>query len=192
MRAPLLLSFLLLALGLGCRDYDDRAGSSGLAKGPKVSAAGIWKGEWASLVGSGDVGQVMYIVDEDADGNLNGCSCWTGSACWDDGLFSGLLVDARLENPAVMELLRSPPGSDPRFKATVVTATLDIIGDQMTGSYEVRRDDDRRCTDLIARKGDEGTTELVRTDREGDFDTIGICDRIAVLANCFDDPIFPD
>lgn len=192
MRAPLLLSFLLLALGLGCRDYDDRAGSSGLAKGPKVSAAGIWKGEWATLVGSGDVGQVVYVVDQDADGNLNGCSCWTGSACWDDGDFTGLLNGSKLENPAIMTLIRPPPGTFPRFSQTVVTGTLDIIGDLMTGSFEVRRDDERRCTDLIGRTGDEGTTELIRTDREGSFDAFEVCDRIAALANCFDDPIFPD
>ena len=81
MRSSLTLIFLLPLIALACRDYDDRAGSSGLVPPPKVNVAGTWEGEWVTLVGSGDAGTVTLIIDQDEDANIFGCSCWTGSAC---------------------------------------------------------------------------------------------------------------
>jgi hypothetical protein len=178
----LILSLPLVALA--CRDFDDRTGSSGLVNGPAVSLAGTWEGQWTTLVGSGDAGTVSFVVDQDEDDNLFGCSCWSGSACWDDGRFSGLVTGATSDPTTVLELLRDPQGTVPRLRLAKVVAKLDIIGDLVTGTFKVTTDDSRRCSDNIARVGDEGTLELNRSSPPVDVDAA--CDALAQRINCFE------
>jgi len=192
MRVWLTLILLLPLVAVACRDFEDRTGSSGLANGPKVVMAGTWEGQWSTLVGSGDAGKVTFVIEQDEDNNLFGCSCWTGSACWDDGRFSGLIKGSSLL-PIVLEVLRDPQGTVPRLGLTRVTSRLDVIGDLLTGTIEVRNDDARRCSDNIARRGDEGTLQVTRTDVRNldlfDLDVEGLdgldlCDQLALRMTC--------
>jgi hypothetical protein len=172
--ALLSVVFVLPLLVLACRDFDDRAGSSGLTPTIELSAAGVWEGEYKTLIGVGDSGEVTFVIEQDSDGTLSGCSCWTKAACWDDGLFSGAVKGDEVIAARIMGLLRPPPGQVPRFGPTRVTGKIEIIADTMAGSFEVTRDDVRRCTDNIPRTGDEGI--LVGMKRvESDVDVAGIC-----------------
>lgn len=155
--------------------------------------AGTWEGQWSTLVGSGDAGKVTFVIEQDEDNNLFGCSCWTGSACWDDGRFSGLIKGSSLPFPMVLELLTDPRGTDPRLGPTRVSSRLDVIGDLLAGTFEVESDDARRCSDNIAGKGDEGTLQLTRTDVRNldlfDLDVQGLggldlCDQLALRMTC--------
>ena len=183
-RVWLTLILLLPLVALACRDFDDREGSSGLVTGPAVNLEGTWAGQWTTLVGSGDAGTVSFVIEQDEDNNIFGCSCWSGSACWDDGRFSGLVSGATSDPTTVLELLRDPPGNPPRLGQVKVVSKLDVIGDLLTGTFEVTRDDARRCSDSIARTGDEGTLELNRTTGAVDIDAT--CDALALRMNCFE------
>lgn len=174
--------FVLLLMVVACRDFDDRTGSSGLTPPPLIVAEGIWEGDYTTLVGSGDSGTVTFVIDQDDDGTLSGCSCWTGSACWDDGLFSGGVSGGEVRAATVLEILRDPVGTSPRLPATVVSGRLNIIADLLTGSYSVVRDDSRRCVDDIARTGDQGTLRLTRTTLE--VDAVTVCTELAARADC--------
>lgn len=176
--------FVLPLLAIACRDFDDRAGSSGLTTPPIIVAEGIWEGDWTTLVGSGDAGSVAFVIDQDDNGVLSGCSCWTGSACWDDGLFTGSVETGSLNATTVLEILRDPLGTVPRIGTTVTNGNLDIIGDLLTGSFAVVRDDARRCTDAIRRTGDEGTLRMTRTAIE--VDAVDVCADLALEAACSD------
>lgn len=157
---------LPLLVAVACRDFDDRTGSSGLTPPPIILAEGIWEGDWTTLVGTGDAGLVTFVIDQDPDGILSGCSCWTGSACWDDGQFSGTVSGGEFRAAVVMEVLKDPNTIFPaanRRDGIVVAGRLNIIGDLLTGSFSVNRDDERYCSDSISRDGDEGTLRLTRT-----------------------------
>ena len=137
-----------------------------------------------TLVGGSDSGQVTFVVSQDDFGVLSGCSCWTGSACWDDGLFSGAVSDGSISGATIMELLRDPIGTVPRLPATVVNGRMDLIGNLLIGAFTVQRDDSRRCTDDVAREGDEGSIRLERTSTQN-F-AVEICTVMAAEANCSD------
>ncbi|MCP4036627.1 MAG: hypothetical protein GY733_06795, partial [bacterium] len=54
------LLLILPLLSFGCRDFDDRVGSSGLAEGPDVDVTGTWEGTWITTNGSPDGGAVRF------------------------------------------------------------------------------------------------------------------------------------
>lgn len=188
-RTLLSVVFVLpLLVAVACRDFDDRAGSSGLTPPPIIEAEGIWQGDWTTLIGTGDAGQVTFVVDQDDDGILSGCSCYTGSACWDDGFFTGSIVGGEFRAAVVMEVVRDPntiPFADRRF-GILVSGRLNIIGNLLTGSFAVVRDDARYCSDGISRAEDEGTLRLRRTVVE--VDALAVCAglRDEGLATCSD------
>jgi len=168
-----LLLFLMPLALLACQDFEDRAGSSGLAGGPDVDVTGTWTGDWNTLVGSPDAGTVRFEIEQEDDGTVFGRSFWTGSPCWDDGrgaedgmgeTFNGRIEGQLMENPIVVEIARDPPGTAPRLGLVRVTARLEIIADLMVGSFVVPVDDvaGRRCTDGVSRRFDSGSIELRR------------------------------
>jgi hypothetical protein len=184
--ALLSVVFVLPLLVLACRDFDDRAGSSGLTPTTELSAAGVWEGDYNTLIGVGDSGEVTFVIEQDSDGTLSGCSCWTKANCWDDGLFSGSVKGNKVQAATVLDVLRDPVGATPRRGRTRVIGKIDIIGDSMSGSFEVTRDDARRCSDNVARTGDQGTLLDMRR-VASDVDVAGICDK--GLHNVSDDAV---
>jgi hypothetical protein len=173
--ALLSVVFVLPLLVLACRDFDDRAGSSGLTPTIELLAAGVWEGEYKTLIGVGDSGEVTFVIEQDSDGTLSGCSCWTKAACWDDGPFTGSVKGDKVVTARLLGLPRTNfPDGTREFIPTRVTGSIDIIADTMTGFFEVTRDDERRCPDNVARTGDQGT--LIGMKRvESDVDVAGIC-----------------
>ena len=175
--ALLSVVFVLPLLVLACRDFDDRAGSSGLTPTTELSAAGVWEGQYKTLIGVGDSGDVTFVIEQDSDGTLSGCSCWTKAACWEDGLFNGSVKGDKVQTARMLTVLRDPVGTFPRLSPTRVTGSIDIIGNTMTGFFEVTLDDSRRCSDdntEPARTGDQGTLVDMRR-VESDVDVAGIC-----------------
>ena len=164
-----ILIALLPLVALACRDFEDRTGSSGLVVGPVVSAAGVWEGSWTTQIGSGDFGGVVFIVEQDNDNNLFGCSCWTGTTCWDVGGFRGTIEGSSFL-PVVMEVLKEPL-PDPRLGVVRLTAKLDVIGDRLAGTFDVVVADPDRCDDKVSRAGDEGTLDLVRNPMSVDVES---------------------
>jgi hypothetical protein len=175
--ALLSVVFVLPLLVLACRDFSDRAGSSGLTPTLELSAAGVWEGKYETQIGVGDSGDVTFVIGQDSDGTLFGCSCWTKAACWDDGRLDGSVKGDEVQNVKILDLPPTPFGQVPRFKATRVNSrNVDIIGDTMAGSFEVTRDDVERCLDNIPRTGDQG--ELLDMRRvASDVDVAEICAR---------------
>ena len=173
--ALLSVVFVLPLLVLACRDFDDRAGSSGLTPTLELSAAGVWEGKYETQIGVGDSGDVTFVIGQDSDGTLFGCSCWTKAACWDDGRLDGSVKGNEVQNVKILDLPPTPFGQVPSFKATRVNSrNIDIIGDTMTGSFQVARDDVERCLDNIPRTGDQG--QLVDMRRiPSDVDVDAIC-----------------
>jgi hypothetical protein len=184
MRVWLPLIVLLPLMAMACRDFEDRTGSSGLVNGPEVNAGGTWSGNWTTQVGSGDSGEVHFILQQDKDNNVFGCSCWTGSPCWDNGGYSGIVNGSSIL-PVVMEVLRDPPGVSPRLGVIRVTGKLDVVGDLMTGTFDVVSADPRRCDDQIARAGDQGTLDVNRN--LGSVDVDFVCAEMQAAANCIDE-----
>ena len=174
--ALLSVVFVLPLLVLACRDFDDRAGSSGLTPTLELSAAGVWEGDYNTLIGVGDSGEVTFVIEQDSDGTLSGCSCWTKAACWDEGLFTGSVKGDKVAQATILDVPKTPFGQVPSFLRTVVSGKIDIIGDSMSGSFEVTRDDARRCSDNVARTGDQGTLLDMRR-VASDVDVAGICAR---------------
>jgi hypothetical protein len=171
--ALLSVVFVLPLLVLACRDFDDRAGSSGLTPTIELLAAGVWEGEYKTLIGVGDSGEVTFVIEQDSDGTLSGCSCWTKAACWDEGLFTGSVKGDKVETSLILTVPVTVVDT-PRRRPTRVTGSIDIIGNTMTGFFRVTRDDERRCSDNVARTGDQGT--LIGMKRvESDVDVAGIC-----------------
>ncbi|HIM02465.1 MAG TPA: hypothetical protein EYG46_15895, partial [Myxococcales bacterium] len=106
--ALLSVVFVLPLLVLACRDFNDRAGSSGLTPTIELSAAGVWEGEYNGSIGVGDSGKVTFVIEQDPDGTLSGCSCWTKAACWDEGLFTGSVKGDKVETATILDVLRDP------------------------------------------------------------------------------------
>ncbi|MCP5045303.1 MAG: hypothetical protein GY944_30105 [bacterium] len=173
------LLLILPLLSFGCRDFDDRVGSSGLAEGPDVDVTGTWEGTWITTNGSPDGGAVRFEIEQEDDGTVFGRSFWVGSPCWDDGrgvfdgqgeAFDGSISGSTMPSPVLMEIPRDPRGTSPRIQAMRVTGRLDIVVDRMTGTFEVVAEDRNaasnparnRCTDGVARIGDRGTLRLTR------------------------------
>jgi hypothetical protein len=180
-RVWLTLVFLLPVAAVACRDFEDRAGSSGLAPPPKVNLAGVWQGDWTTVNRTGDSGEITFLLDQDDDDNVFGCSCWTGSACWDDGGFFGIAQRPTL-NLAILDILRDPATTSPRLAGIRVNSRLNIVGELLAGTFTVVFDDARRCTDSTARTGDEGTLEL-RREATG-IDVATVCAELALRADC--------
>jgi hypothetical protein len=175
--ALLSVVFVLPLLVLACRDFDDRTGSSGLTPTAEAFAAGVWVGDYNTQIGVGDAGEVTFLIEQDPDGTLSGCSCWTNAACWDDGLFLGLAKGDQVVSSTLLNVLADPVGSNPRRDATTISGNIDINVNAMTGTFLVANDDAQRCTDGIARKDDQGTVALRRV--ESLLDVVETCAAIA-------------
>jgi hypothetical protein len=165
--------FVLPLLVLACRDFDDRSGSSGLTPTNEAVAAGLWVGNYNTQIGVGDAGEVTFVIEQEPDGILSGCSCWTNAACWADGEFRGAVKEDKVVSATLLNVLRDPVGTRPRRSATRIPGEIDITGNLMTANFEVATDDARRCTDSIARTGDQGLVSLRRV--ELDVDVLGTC-----------------
>jgi len=175
--ALLSVVFVLPLLVLACRDFDDRTGSSGLTPTAEAFAAGVWVGDYNTQIGVGDAGEVTFLIEQDPDGTLSGCSCWTNAACWDDGLFLGLVRGDQVVSSTLLNVLADPVGSIPRLNGTTISGNIDINGNAMTGTFLVANDDARRCSDLVTRRGDAGIVTLQRV--ESLLDVAGTCSEIA-------------
>ena len=165
--ALLSVVFVLPLLVLACRDFSDRAGSSGLTPTTDLSAAGVWEGQYTTLIGEGDAGDVTLVIKQDSDGSLSGCSCWTQAACWDDGPFVGSVKNGRVQTATMLDI-RS---------VTRLIGTIEIIGNTMEGGFEVALAEAANCSDLI--QGDPGQGTLLGMQRvAADVDVEAICNEI--------------
>jgi len=162
-----LVWIVLLAVGVSCTSFDDRAGSSGGAEGPTVDATGQWAGSWAVTYGVPDAGEVFFDIEQDEDGNVFGTSEWTGSPCWSNWLlgagppedpgpafteppvtdradalpmvFSARIAGNVMPGASVVDIL-SDPNTVPleiRRLAYRASARLEIVGERMIGTFVV-------------------------------------------------------
>jgi hypothetical protein len=165
--ALLSVVFVLPLLVLACRDFGDRTGSSGLTPTTDLSAAGVWEGQYTTLIGEGDAGDVTLVIKQDSDGSLSGCSCWTQAACWDDGPFVGSVKNGRVQTATMLDIRR----------VTRLIGTIEIIGNTMEGGFEVALAEAANCSDLI--QGDPGQGTLLGMQRvAADVDVEAICNEI--------------
>jgi len=163
--ALLSVVFVLPLLVLACSDFDDRAGSSGLTPTLDLSAAGVWKGEYTGLNPAGDSGGLTLVIEQEDDGTLFGCSCWTQAACWDDGPLSGSVKGGIVQQATMLNVLRQ----------TQINGDIEISGNKMTGVFEVVLAKEDNCSDRIDRVGAVGT--LLGMQRvPADVDVLATCD----------------
>ncbi len=176
---------LLLAVVVGCRDFDDRAGSSGFAEITTADASGTWAGDWLTVGGArdGEGGTLTMVVEQESEGKWSGTSTWDGTGdgypaapvpCWPQGAVAGVVVGTELVAGQALSVPADAAGTknckrwrngsliDTRCGKVTVFTDLTIVGNSMSGTFLVDTDNGNRCNPWKSRDEDVGARDLTR------------------------------